>query len=77
MLKAQFPLRAMDVRRAETVPALVTFWKPPTYLMREAITVVIKGSSEVIGGHLAANAAHVPCIVFVPKAQRTIACHEA
>jgi hypothetical protein len=32
LLKTQFALRTMDARRAATVPALVTFWKPPTYL---------------------------------------------
>jgi hypothetical protein len=32
LLNTQFALRTMDARRAATVPALVTFWKPPTYL---------------------------------------------
>jgi hypothetical protein len=30
LLNTQFALRTMDARRAATVPALVTFWKPPT-----------------------------------------------
>jgi hypothetical protein len=36
LLNTQFALRTMDARRAATVPALVTFWKPPTYLKLSA-----------------------------------------
>ena len=76
LLKAQFALRTMDVRRAATVPALVTFWKPPTYLRREALSGR-QESSGVISGHLAAEVANLPQVVFVPKAQRAVARHEA
>ena len=47
LLNTQFALRTMDARRAATVPALVTFWKPPTYLRREAVSGR-QGSSVVI-----------------------------